>query len=78
MIQTGVNETTDFALTQLLQYMTDQKIPEVARINDFIPTIEKRSKISLNDHLGKAIPTPIQTKTDWIGKYYGELNADSK
>ncbi len=61
-------------MQQLLQYVTDQKIPEVARIQELIPTIEKRAKISLNIHLGKAIPTLIQTKTFSNYKYYGELN----
>ncbi len=40
-------------MQQLLQYLTEQKIPEVSRVKEFIPTIEKRAKISVNDHLGK-------------------------
>jgi hypothetical protein len=58
----------------LLQYLTDQKIPEVARIKDFIPTIEKRAKISFNAHLGKGALKPLKTKTYPKNKYYGELN----
>ena len=58
--------------------MTDQKIPEVARINDLIPTIEKRAKIIVKDHLGKGALRPLKTMTDSWGKYYGELNADGK
>ncbi len=66
-------------MQQLLQYLTDQKIPEVARIKEFIPTIEKRAKISVSDHLGKQpLTSPLQTKTDSNYKYYGELNADGK
>jgi hypothetical protein len=63
-------------LTQLLQYVSDQKIPEVARIKEFIPTIEKRAKISLNDYLGKQpLTSPLQTETNSVYNYYGELNA---
>jgi hypothetical protein len=70
-------------LTQLLQYMTEQEIPEVARIKEFIPTIEKRVKIgfwgkriNLHDYLGKGALTLLQTKKNsWGTKYYGELNA---
>jgi hypothetical protein len=58
-------------MQQLLQYMTDQKIPEVARIKEYISIIEKRAKISVNDHLGKAIPTPLQTKINSDNKYFG-------
>ncbi len=58
--------------------MTEQKIPEVARINEFIPTIEKRAKISVKDYLGKGALTPLQTKTDSNHKYYGEQNTDGK
>ena len=58
--------------------MTDQKIPEVARINDLIPTIEKRAKIIVKDHLGKGALRPLKTMTDSWGKYYGELNASGK
>jgi hypothetical protein len=54
--------------------LTDQKIPEVARINDLIPTIEKRAKISLKDFLGKGALKPLKTKTFPASKYYGELN----
>ncbi len=63
-------------MQQLLQYMTDQKIPEVARIKEFITTIEKRAKISVSDHLGKQpLTSPLQTKIYKGSKYYGELNA---
>jgi hypothetical protein len=69
-------------LTQLLQYLTDQKIPEVARIEEFIPIIEKRAKIgfwgkkiNVYDYLGKHQLKPLQTKTDLRYKYYGELDA---
>ena len=56
--------STEFALMKLLQYMTDQKIPKVARIKEFIPTIEKRAHMWLNDFLGKdTLHTPIQTTT---------------
>ncbi len=56
--------------------MTDQKIPEVARIQEFIPTIEKRAKISVNDHLGKQpLTLPLLSKTYHRGKYYGELKS---
>ncbi len=66
-------------MTQLLQYMTDQKIPEVARIKEFNPTVEKRANIKVHDYLGfGAIHTPLQTKTYWWGKYYGEVDADGK
>ncbi len=65
-------------MTQLLQYMNEQKIPEVARINELIPTVEKRAKISVKDHLGKQPLTPLQTKTDSVRKYCGELNSDGK
>ncbi len=60
--------------------MTDQKIPEVAIINDLIPTIEKRAKISVSDHLGKQpLTSPLQTKTFSNGnKYYGGVNGDGK
>ena len=59
--------------------MTDQKIPEVARIKDFIPTIEKRAKISLEYFLGKQPLTSLQAKPGGFGrKYYGEVNADGK
>jgi hypothetical protein len=45
--------------------MTDQKIPEVARIKEFIHIIEKRAKISVNDYLGRdALHTPLNTYTD--------------
>ena len=79
----GVNqpealESANFVLTQLLQYLTDQKIPEVERINDFIPTIEKRAKISMNDYLGKGELTSPQTKTDLYKKYYREFNKDGE
>ena len=47
-----------------MQYLTDQKIPEVARINDLIPTIEKRAKISFYDYLGKQPLTSLKTITD--------------
>ncbi len=66
------------AFTQLLQYMTDNKIAEVARIKEIIPTIEERAKISLNDFLGKQPLTPLQTITFSFGGYYGELNVDGK
>ncbi len=59
--------------------MTDQKIPEAARIKEFIAIIEWRAKISVNAYLGKAIPTPLQTKTYPDGeKYFGELNGSGK
>ncbi len=61
-------------MTQLLQYLTDKKIPEVARIEEFIPTIEKRVKIgfwgkriSVHDYLGKGALTPLQTKPGDFG-----------
>ncbi len=51
----------------------------MARIKDFIPTIEKRAKISMNDFLGKGALTRIKTKKGTLGgKYYGELNANSE
>ncbi len=73
-------------MTQLLQYLTDQKIPGLARIEEFIPTIEKRAKIgfwgkkiNVYDYLGKQSLTRLQTKTGDFGrKYFGELNADGK
>jgi hypothetical protein len=66
-------------MQQLLQYLTDQKIPEVARIKEFIPTIEKRAKISVNEFIGKqSLTSPLQKKTYSNSKYYGELNADGK
>ncbi len=66
-------------MQQLLQYLTDQKIPEVARFKEFIPTIEKRAKISVNEYLGKQpLTSPLQTHTDSDYKYYGQLNADGK
>ncbi len=66
-------------MTQLLQYLTDQKIPEVARVKEFIATVEKRAKISVNDHLGKQpLTSPLQTKTNSNFKYYGEVNADGE
>ena len=72
-------EPTDSAFTQLLQYLIDQEIPEVARIYDLIPTVEMRAKISLNKYLGKPILTPLQSKTYSNGsKYYGELNENDK
>ena len=72
-------EPTNSALTQLLQYLIDQEIPEVARIYDLIPTVEMRAKISLNKYLGKPILTPLQSKTYSNGsKYYGELNENDK
>jgi hypothetical protein len=56
--------------------MTDQKILEVARIKDFIPIIEKRAKISMNDFLGKQpLTSPLKAITYSSSKYYGELNA---
>ncbi len=58
--------------------MTDQKIPEVARIQEFIPTIEKRAKISMHDHLGKQPLTSLKTKTYLFSKYYGELDESGK
>jgi hypothetical protein len=59
--------------------LTEQEIPEVARIKEFIPTIEKRAKISVKDHLGKQpLTSPLQTKTYSRNKYYGKLNADGK
>ncbi len=62
-------------MQQLLQFMTGQKIPEVARIKEFVPTIEKRAKISVSDHLGKQPLTSLhQAKTESYGKYYGEVN----
>ncbi len=49
-------------MQQLLQYLTDQKIPKVARIKAFIPTIEKRAKISVNEYLGKQpLTSPLKT-----------------
>ncbi len=66
-------------MQQLLQYMTDQKIPEVARLKELIPTSEKRAKISVNDHLGKQpLTLPLQTKTYSNNKYYGEVNAGNR
>ncbi len=51
-------------MKQLLQYLADQKIPEVARIKEFITTVEKRAKISVNDYLGfGALHTPLNTYT---------------
>jgi hypothetical protein len=59
--------------------MTRQKIRDVARIKELLPTVEKRAKISVNDHLGKGtLLTPIQTITDSDYKYYGEVNADGE
>ncbi len=59
-------------MTQLLQYLTDQKIPELARIKEFIPTVEKRAKISVNNYLGfGALHTPLNTKTGSGYKYCG-------
>jgi hypothetical protein len=50
------------AFWQLLQYLTDQKIHEADRIEDFVPIVEKRAHISLNDYLGKqSLQLPIQT-----------------
>jgi hypothetical protein len=52
--------------------MTEQEIPEVDRIKEFIPTIEKRAKISMNDYLGKGVLTPLKTKKYWFGgSYFG-------
>ena len=66
-------------MTQLLQYVTVQKIPEVARIKEFIPKVEKRAKISVNDHLGKGdLTSPLQTKSETWRKYYGEVNSDGE
>ncbi len=73
-------------MTQLLQYLTDQKIPGVARIEEFIPTIEKRvkigfwdKKINVYDYLGKGTLTKLQTKPGDFGRnYYGEVNAHGK
>jgi hypothetical protein len=59
--------------------MTDQKIPEMARIEYFMPTIEKRARISGKKYLGNDIPTPLQTKTNEKGyKYIGELNPNGE
>ncbi len=66
-------------MQQLLQYMTEQKIPEVARIKKLIPTVEKRANIKVHDFLGGgALHTPLNTITDSVKKYYGEVNADGK
>ncbi len=39
-----------------------------------IDTIEKRANINVMNYLGNGKLTPIQTKTESNGKYYGESN----
>ncbi len=63
----------------MLQYLTDQKIPELAMVKERIATVEKRAHIKAKEHLGGgALHTPLNTKTDSYDKYYGELNADGE
>ncbi len=35
-------------------------------------------KINLYDYLGKAVPTPLKTRKNSNGGYYGELNAHGR
>ncbi len=61
----------------MLQYLTDQKIPELAMVKERIATVEKRAHIKAKEHLGfGALHTPLNTYTDSCCKYFGELNAD--
>ncbi len=63
----------------MLQYLTDQKIPELAMVKERIATLEKRAHIKAKEHLDfGALHTPLQTNTYYWGKYYGEVNADGK
>ncbi len=72
---TSINRNAAFC--QLLEYMIEQKIPEAARIEQFIPIIKDRAKISVIDYLvfNQPLTQPISTYTDSEGdKYYGEVN----
>jgi hypothetical protein len=65
--------------TEMFQYLVDQKIPELEKVRETIATVEKRANISVHDYLGGgALHTPLNTKTDYLYKYYGEVNADGK
>jgi hypothetical protein len=60
--------------SQLINYMRAVKCPYLDRVLKEFDTVEKRAKISLNDHLGKQPLTPLQTIPGLGYKYYGEVN----
>ncbi len=62
----------------MIDYLRAVKCPELEDVLKKFDIVEKRAKISLNNYLGKAILTSLQTKTGSGWKYYGELNADGK
>ncbi len=63
----------------MIDYLRAVKCPKLEDVLKKFDTVEKRAKISLNNYLGKQpLTSPLQTITDSIYKYYGEVNADGK
>ncbi len=63
----------------MIDYLRAVKCPELEDLLKWFDIVEKRAKISLNNYLGKQpLRYPLQTKTESLGKYYGELNADDE
>jgi hypothetical protein len=61
----------------LIDYLRAVKFLELEDLLKKFDTVEKRAKISVKDHLGKQpLTSPLQTRTNLLYKYYGELNAD--
>ncbi len=62
-----------------VDFIGKQQIQDAEKLKARLAAVEQRTKISLNEYLGKQpLTSPLQTLTKKDYKYYGEVNGSGK